>query len=223
MAQSNPNPPAADVITTEGLSRLPVGFYGTLGIVSCTVLFVVWLLYSLLAFWPEKPNRTAPSGEQTRIAANTTPGPQDTNGGSQDTTARPIDYFGGKIDLGPEARLLALVIFAGALGGTIHSLRSLSWYIGNRELVWSWVVMYAFLPMVGGCLALVFYLTIRGGFFSPDARTRDASPFGFVAMASLVGLFTQQAVEKLKTVAETVFTRAESGKDKATTPKTDAG
>ena len=73
--------------------------------------------------------------------------------------------------------------------------------------------MYILLPLVGACLALIFYFIVRGGFFAPSAKFDQTSPFGFAAMAGLVGLFSQQAALKLKQIAETLFTRAEQGED----------
>lgn len=116
-------------------------------------------------------------------------------------------------DFTVEARLVLLVALSGALGGLVHSLRSFYWYLGNRELVWSWAGMYLLMPFVGITLGVVFYLIIRGGFFSPQASVQQTSPFGFAAMAALVGLFSEQAVLKLKKVAETVLTEASEGKN----------
>jgi len=116
-------------------------------------------------------------------------------------------------DLSIEARLVLIVALSGALGGLVHSLRSFYWYLGNRELVWSWVGMYLLMPFVGTTLGVVFYLIIRGGFFSPQATVEQTSPFGFAAMAALVGLFSEQAVLKLQKVAETVLTEASEGKN----------
>jgi hypothetical protein len=70
------------------------------------------------------------------------------------------------------------------------------------------------LPFVGGAMALVFYLVIRGGFF-PQAQISETNPFGFAAMAVLVGLFTEEAAVKLKSIATTFFASAEKGKDQA--------
>ena len=69
------------------------------------------------------------------------------------------------------------------------------------------------LPFAGSALAVVFYLVIRGGFFSPQAGFGNTSPFGFAAMAALVGLFSEQAVLKLQEIAETVFTKPPPGAD----------
>ncbi len=112
-----------------------------------------------------------------------------------------------------ESNLIVVVALSGALGGLVHSLRSFYKYVGNRKLMWSWFAMYILLPFVGTCMGLVFYLVIRAGFFSPQAHVEETSPFGFAALAALVGLFSEQAVLKLKDVSETVFTKGEVRKD----------
>ncbi len=118
----------------------------------------------------------------------------------------------------PEERLFVIVLFAGALGGLVHSLRSFYWYLGNRELYRSWIGMYVALPIVGSAMAVVFYLVIRGGFTAADASFDQTNPFGFAAMAVLVGMFTEQAALRLKQVAETVLAKPQKGKEHAGAP-----
>ncbi|HWN43652.1 MAG TPA: IPT/TIG domain-containing protein [Thermoanaerobaculia bacterium] len=117
--------------------------------------------------------------------------------------------------LSDEERLFLIVMFSGALGGLAHSLRSFYWYAGNRKLVLSWAGFYITLPILGAALATVFYVVVRGGFFSPQSEISDTSPFGFAAMAALIGMFTEQATEKLKEITETFFSKAPTGKDQA--------
>ena len=114
-----------------------------------------------------------------------------------------------------ELRIMLITIFAGALGAQIHTLRSFYWYVGNRALVRSWIAMYGLLPFVGSILGLVFYLVIRGGFFSSQSINQETSPFGFAALAAIVGLFSEQAIKKLKEVAETMLAKGEKGEDHA--------
>jgi len=95
----------------------------------------------------------------------------------------------------------------------MHALRSLYWYTGNRKMVWSWVGMYILLPFTGAILATIFYFIVRGGFFSANASVGTTSPFGFIALAALVGLFSPQATLKLKDIAETVFSKPGPGED----------
>lgn len=113
--------------------------------------------------------------------------------------------------------LFLIAILSGALGSLLHSLRSLYWYAGNRRLVWSWAVMYMLLPFSGAVLATIFYIVIRAGFLpsSGGTQTIPNTPYGFAALGALVGLFSEEAVLKLKQVAETVFARTPAGKDHA--------
>jgi len=60
---------------------------------------------------------------------------------------------------------------------------------------------------------MIFYVVVRGGFFSPQTTFEQTSPFGFAALAALVGLFSEQAVLKLKEVAETVLEAPAPGED----------
>jgi hypothetical protein len=121
--------------------------------------------------------------------------------------------FLGDFPIWDEQRLLLLVLIAGALGGTVHGLRSFVWYVGNRELRLSWLPLYLSFPFAGAILAWVFYVVIRGGFFAPTTSVEETSPFGFVAVGALVGLFSTAAVLKLKDIAETVFTKPPSGRN----------
>lgn len=117
-----------------------------------------------------------------------------------------------------EERLLLIVLLAGALGALLHCVRSFTGYVGFRKLILSWVPWYALTPFVGAFLAMVFYLTIRGGFFASNASVGATSPFGFAAVAALVGMFSRQASEKLLKTFEALFTSAPAGTDAMGTP-----
>ena len=146
-------------------------------------------------------------------AAQVTPTPTPTPASSATPQQDPgiVTFFGRQFKLWDEQRLLLLVLLAGALGSILHDLRSVYWYIGNRSLVRSWVAMYVVLPFAGSTLALVFYLVIRGGFFSPQSSFQQTSPFGFAAFAALIGMFSPQAVLKLREVAETMLSKPQPG------------
>jgi hypothetical protein len=116
---------------------------------------------------------------------------------------------------GSEQAVLLLVFFAGVLGALIHALRSFYWYVGHRKLIASWVAMYLLLPLVGGALGFLFYLVFRGGLLQGTA-TGDVNPIGFAAVSGLVGMFSEQAIRKLKDVAETLFTKTKPGMDSIT-------
>lgn len=159
--------------------------------VLCASVTVVGLLvlYSLWAFWPD----TAVAGKGAPV--------------------RPVVWFGWHTTIRRELNFFLVVGLAGTLGGLIHTIRSLSWYVGNRQLRWSWVPFLLMLPVVGALGGTVFYLVLRAGLFSPSTLVGDASPFGFAAVAVLVGLFSEQALEKLRDVAGNLFSANPVGQD----------
>jgi hypothetical protein len=191
---------------TGGPGSSRVGVPGIVGILTYLTGLAAFLLYILVVFWPAPPPRVEPPTPAEAAAPRQT---------SQEEPTEPTDVtlLGMTWKMWDEQRLLILVMTAGALGSLVHALRSAYWYVGNRNLVRSWIPKYLLLPLCGATLAVLFYLIVRGGFFSPRAGSTQTSPFGFCAFACLVGLFSEQAVLKLKQLAETVFVTAERGKD----------
>jgi hypothetical protein len=106
--------------------------------------------------------------------------------------------------------LFLLVVLAGGLGASLHALRSLYWYAGNRKLVWSWQLMYLLLPWTGALMATVFYLVISAGLMTPE---QASNPLIAVGIAVLVGMFSREAAEKLESIADSVLTKASNGAD----------
>lgn len=132
------------------------------------------------------------------------------DGQSRDTNDNPAFYTYACPPLTGK-KVIWLMILAGALGAIAHGLRSFSWYVGNRQLVWSWIPLYFFLPFIGAATSTIFYLIIRGGLMSGAAESDNV--FGLMAIGTLVGLFSQQALQKLKSISEAIFTVTPAGKD----------
>jgi hypothetical protein len=162
---------------------------------------------------PERTQSPAPTPSATAVAVQASPSPTVSPSPAASSQPEPvtITFLAWQFKLWDEQRLLLLVLFAGALGSILHDLRSAYWYIGNRKFVRSWIAMSLVLPFAGATLALIFYLVVRGGFFSPQSSFKETSPFGFAAFAALIGMFSPQAVLKLKEVAETLLTKPGTG------------
>ena len=161
------------------------------GIISFGVYFIILsvvLLYLLVSIWPPAISDAAPSW-----------------------SSQPVSLLLGwlKFSLSDEVRLILIVILAGALGSYVHSATSFIDYVGNREFVRSWAWWYILRPFIGISLALVFYFVIRAGFFSPSAEVGATSPYGFAAIAGLVGMFSKQATDKLSELFDTLFKTTE--------------
>ena len=162
------------------------------------VLMAVALFYLLFKVWPPNP---WPSGD----------------GGAQGLA--PIEFFGGLflMKTSHDERLLLLVICAGALGSYIHAATSYTTYVGNRKFISSWTWWYLLRPFVGMALALVVYFAIRGGFLLlvRVEKAEEVNPYGVAAIASLVGLFSKTAADKLNELFSTLFRPAPGEGDTA--------
>ena len=191
-------------LQTAGPGSSRVGVSGIVLILSSLVALALLLFYILIVLLPISFAEGSPAAMEESAPQQTT---------RQGPLERDVILFGVTWKMSDEERLLILVMTAGALGSLVHALRSASWYVGNRNLVRSWVPKYLLLPFCGAILAVLFYFIVRGGFFSPRTSSMHTSQYGFCAMACLVGLFSEQAVLKLKQIAETVFVTTEQGKD----------
>ena len=86
--------------------------------------------------------------------------------------------FGGMLRLTTELRILLLVLCGGAIGALIHMLQSFAVFMGNRQLVSSWVFWYLTGPLKGALLGLVFYVLIRGGLLAGPQSLESVSVLG---------------------------------------------
>jgi len=120
-------------------------------------------------------------------------------------------FFGRVFNISNDARLILIVLLTGALGSYIHAATSFVTFVGNRTLVSSWLWWYFMRPFIGGALALLFYFVIRGGFLSTGADVTNISIFGIAGLSGLVGMFSKNAIDKLREVFETLF-KSETGK-----------
>jgi hypothetical protein len=173
-----------------GIGKAAVKPFGIVVTVLLMVLTTAFAIYSAIVFWPPA------------VAAGTTA-----------PAATEVHWFGGDFSVTQDERLFIIVAFFGFLGALVHALRSTYWYIGNRNFRRSWLAFYFIVPFVGAAFGVLVYVVLRAGLISTQAQSSDVSPFGFAAVAGLVGLFTQQTAKKLLKVFEVVLTAAETGKD----------
>lgn len=224
-ADTPKNPPSQGVSSDQNTSdsssgpgARPVNTVGVLLIAAYLVLLFFFSSYTLIKVWPHCSPAT--TGAQTSANSNKPQDQLQPQAGSTTATAAPqppcdnpelVEFFWGKgYWIWDEIRLLLIVMICGALGAVLHGIRSLFWYVGQRELRWSWLLMYILLPFNGTILAVAFYFVIRGGFF-PQAKADQSNPISLAALAILIGLFSEQAILKLKQVFETLLTSPPPG------------
>jgi hypothetical protein len=201
----------------------PLGVRGLIAVGAYYAVLAWFVLYSLITLWPppSTPPSPPPAGSQAsgmqQAAAMADAAKKDdaekltAEKAKADAGIVTTMYFRQPVDLSGPQRLMYLVLLSGALGGLLHGLRSFFWYVGNRWFIKSWLAMYLMVPILGAATAAVFYLVLIGGLFSTSGIQSGTNPAGFMAVGTLVGLFSQQAVLKLKDIAETMFTKPPAG------------
>ncbi|WP_447750431.1 hypothetical protein [Pseudomonas nicosulfuronedens] len=115
---------------------------------------------------------------------------------------------------GPDARLLVMVMVAGALGSFVHVAKSFGDFVGNDRFMASWIWWYLLKPCIGMALALMLYLIVRALLLTVNAASDSASVnlYGLMAMAGLVGMASKQSTDKFAEVLDTLFrTRRSAG------------
>lgn len=117
----------------------------------------------------------------------------------------PVTFITWSLLLSEEARMFLVAAAAGAFGSVLGALRAAFREIKRRELAWRWVLQYLLLPFLGASLGVIFTLLLRGMFFSPGAATAQTNPYGFVALAVLVGMGSSQILDKLSQLAVSLF------------------
>lgn len=104
--------------------------------------------------------------------------------------------------------LFLIVLFAGMVGAVTRGIFSFVRHHGEKDFSFSWTWFYVFLPFSGPVISLFLYYIIRGGFYgSPVGKGLVLNIFAFVAIGTLSGLFAENAMEKLRQVAEVLLAR----------------
>ncbi len=180
-----------NVADQAGCSGSPsLCFVGFLLTATYLILLSILLVVAIVQFWPSPGTPQGPAYSLPQIR-----------------------FLLWTVSLSNEARLLLIVVLAGALGGQVRSLRSLAWYVGNKQLKRSWLSQYILTPFIGAILAIVFYFIIRGSFCPANSTIQQINIFGFVGLASIVGIASEPISLKLKQVTNTLFTKPIQGKD----------
>lgn len=181
-------PPQQGGARTRASAPMRVGSIWLALIAPALAILALADLYLLIQFWPI----SAPVGEVPPVAQD-------------------VFVLGATLSNVPrETLFFAVVILSGGLGGAVHSLRSLAWYVGGQRFVNSWVLNYFYLPLTGALTAMILYLIVRAGFLA-GSSVEATSPYGFAALGALGGLFSEQGVKKLREVFETLLTKHEEG------------
>ena len=172
------------------------------------IVVAVFTIVAVLRTWP-------PGGQQSAPApSGISKGDSTSEVDSLRKTASRETVLVNESTATPEQRFLLVALLFGMLGGASHGLASLMDFRGQRRLFRSWSLWYFALPFLGGMMAVIFYVVIRAGLLTGASGTSVdfMNPYGVAAISAVVGLFTDQATNKLGEVFKTLF--ATSGVDR---------
>jgi hypothetical protein len=159
---------------------------------------------------PDRPTKDSLKAREVRMAKDSSKAVDSLKIGSGDKE----EEEEGPLTRGQSLLLVSLLF--GTLGGASHGLASLMDFRGQRRLFKSWTLWYFLLPFLGGCLAVVFYMVVRGGLLTTgnDAAGPSINPYGIAGLSAIVGLSTDRATNKLKEIFDSIFTtKSESRAD----------
>jgi hypothetical protein len=109
----------------------------------------------------------------------------------RDVPVTRVNLGGTHTFLSPDQGLFGVVALFAALGALLRSLRSVVWAgagWGEENFSVLWNLLR---PVAGPALAILFYVILRAAFLPPGTLAA-VNPYGFVAVAALVGFFCDE-------------------------------
>ncbi len=111
-------------------ARMPTWAVVLLGLYYLAAVLVI--LYLLILVWPGKPATEIPRASNAPASSQEKALPEPHKGKEQ----RFIEWLAEE---GDDVRLLIMVALAGALGAYVHASQSFVTFVGNRQIVSSWL------------------------------------------------------------------------------------
>jgi hypothetical protein len=112
---------------------------------------------------------------------------------------------------------LLVTAMAGAVGGSVSTLLAFLKHASEeKDFEVSYVPWYVARPLLGLLLGLITFFLVKGGLLAtlPEVAGKDFNNLGLAGVGSLVGMFSKNAVEKLREVFHTLFnTQADARRD----------
>ena len=108
-------------------------------------------------------------------------------------------------------REVLLTAAAAGLGSSLATILAfIEHAIYKRDFKNSFVPWYLLRPLMGAVLGVIFYFLIKGGLlaltsFPGQQGVSDLDQYALAGMATLVGFFSRQAIDKLKDVFDAMF------------------
>jgi hypothetical protein len=119
-----------------------------------------------------------------------------------------ISYLGWHGTATKPLVFIIVSLVGGAFGGTLHAIASLTAHVADKDFGKEWTMWYLANPFVGAALAVAFLFVLQAG-LGGQASPSAGGLYGIAAVATLVGLFSRQALDKLRDIFNVAFARAQ--------------
>lgn len=117
-----------------------------------------------------------------------------------------LRFLGMSGSVSRSSAIIILSLVGGGIGGTLHGLASLTSHVARADFDPRWTMWYLINPLIGAALAAAFLFVLQAGLGGQAASTAAPTSFyGVAAFATLAGLFSRQALEKLKQIFDVAF------------------
>ncbi len=107
-----------------------------------------------------------------------------------------------------DLRMMAVTALAGGLGSCVATILGYLLHASERkDFDAAYSAWYIGRPLLGFLLGFIFYFMVKGGLLvvAMDGADMELNDAGMAAIGSLVGLFSKNAVEKLRELFNTLF------------------
>jgi hypothetical protein len=107
-----------------------------------------------------------------------------------------------------DLRLMAVTALAGGLGSCVATILGYLLHASEKkDFDTAYSAWYVGRPLLGLLLGFIFYFVVKGGLLvvAMDGADMELNDAGMAAIGSFVGLFSKNAVEKLRELFNTLF------------------
>jgi hypothetical protein len=107
-----------------------------------------------------------------------------------------------------EVRYALVTMFAAGVGSMITTILGYLRHASvEQDFDPAFAPWYVARPIMGVLLGVIFYFVLKGGLLAtiPDVSMREVNEFGLAGLGGLVGLFSKNAIEKLREIFNVLF------------------
>ncbi len=111
-------------------------------------------------------------------------------------------------DFAEGLRIMSVTALAGGLGSCVATILGFLLHAcEKKDFDAAYSAWYVGRPLLGLLLGFIFYFVVKGGFLilAMDGADMELNDAGMAAIGSLVGMFSKNAVEKLRELFNTLF------------------